>query len=263
MRMADPHATAPLDTDRDGPVLTLTLRRPAAGNALDPTLVGALLDVFERLDPHGLRLIVLRGAGGGFCSGFDLGGLDAQSDGDLLLRVVRIELLLDRIRHAPLPTLGLAHRFAFGAGADLFAACTWRIAAPGTRFAFPGAGFGLVLGTRRLAGLVGPQAALDMTLRGHRPDAEEALSLGLVTALAAPEAWQARADTLAAELGAATPAAQPLLRRAALSDASRDSDLADLVRSAALPGLGARIRAYAEAARATRQTHHGGTHVGR
>jgi enoyl-CoA hydratase len=261
--MPESQTASPLDAERVGPVLTLTLHRPTAGNALDATLVESLLDAFEHLDPQSLRLVVLRGAGGGFCSGFDLTGLDDQSEGDLLLRFVRIELLLDRVRHAPVPPLGLAQRFAFGAGADLFAACTWRVAAPGTRFAFPGAGFGLVLGTRRLATLVGPQAALDMTLRGHRPDAEEALALGLATSLAAPEAWQAGVEALVAELGAATPAAQSLLRHAAQPDASRDSDLADLVRSAALPGLGARIRAYAEAARAARQDRSGDARVGR
>lgn len=253
----------PLEVVRTGSVLTLTLRREAAGNALDASLVDALHGAFDRLDPGGLRLIVLRGAGGGFCSGFDLAGLDTQSDGDLLLRFVRIEMLLDRLRHAPVPTLALAHRFAFGAGADLFAACTWRVAAPGTRFAFPGAGFGIVLGTRRLAALVGPQAALDMTLRGQRPDAAEALACGLSTSLADPDGWAAVVETLAAQLGAATPAAQPLLRRAASPDASRDSDLADLVRSAALPGLGARIQAYAEAARAARQDRGGDARVRR
>lgn len=254
---------SPLGSDRAGPVLTLTLRREAAGNAFDSTLVEALLDAFDRLDSTGLRLVVLRGAGGGFCSGFDLTGLEAQSDGDLVLRFVRIEMLLDRVRHAPVPTLALAHRFAFGAGADLFAACTWRVAAPGTRFAFPGAGFGLVLGTRRLAALVGPQAALDMTLRGHRPDAAAAHACGLATSVAAPEDWGACVESLATELGAATQAAQPLLRRAVLPDATRDADLADLVRSAALPGLGARIRAYADAARAARQDRGGDSSVRR
>ncbi len=254
---------APLDISRSGPVVTLTLRRETAANALDRTLVEALLEALDRLDPEGLRLIVLRGAGGGFCSGFDLADLDSQSDGDLLLRFVRIEMLLDRLRNAPMPTLALAHRFAFGAGADLFAACTWRVAAPGTRFAFPGAGFGLVLGTRRLAALVGPQATLDMTLRGQRPDASEALASGLATSLAPPEDWPGMVDTLAADLAATTPAAQPLLRRAALPDAARDSDLADLVRSAALPGLRERITAYADAARAVRRDRVGDARVRR
>jgi enoyl-CoA hydratase/carnithine racemase len=261
--MTEQSPDAPIVAQSTGPVLTVTLRREPAGNAVDAALVEALLAALDAIDPRQTRLLVLRGAGRGFCSGFDLSGLEAASDGDLLLRFVRIETLLQRLRNAPVPSLALAHGFAFGAGADLFAACTWRIAAPGTRFAFPGAGFGIVLGTRRLTSLVGPQAAIDLTVRGGRLDAERALALGLATGIAPVEGWEAAVATLLGELAASTPEVQPLLRRAALPDDMRDADLADLVRSAALPGLGARIRAYAEAARAARQSRGGESSVRR
>lgn len=249
-------STEPLDValghQFEAGILTLTLQRDAAANALDPTLVEALVAALTAPPPAGLRLIVLRGVGRAFCGGFDLAGLDSQTDGDLLLRFVRIWTLLDAVRHAPVPTLGLAHGSAFGAGADLFAACTWRVAAPGTRFAFPGARFGLVLGMRRLAALVGQQAALDLTLRGRRIDAEAALALGLATEVAPAEAWPGIATTLAAETEPVL-SAQDLLRGAVADKDRRDADLADLVRSATRPGLGFRIRTYAEAARAARQ----------
>lgn len=238
-------ADAPLDAAREGSALILTLRRESVGNALDPALVEALHAALAAPpDPATLRLIVLRGAGRAFCTGFDLSDLASQSDGDLLLRFVRIEMLLQAVRHAPVPTLALAHGHAMGAGADLFAACTWRVAAPGTRFAFPGARFGLVLGTRRLAAVAGAQAALDLTVRGRTLDAEAALACGLATGLAPPEDWAALTAALAEEAAAPTPEAQAMLRRAALPD-TREADLADLVRSAALPGLRERIAAYA------------------
>lgn len=249
--MPDATTTPPLvETRREGVVLTLTLGRERAGNALDAALVEALLAALDAAGQEaGLRLIVLRGAGRGFCAGFDLSNLAAQSDGDLLLRFVRIEMLLQAVRHAPVPTLGLAHGHAFGAGADLFAACTWRIAAPGTRFAFPGARFGLVLGTARLAAVVGPQAALDLTVRGQRIAAEEALARGLATQVAREVEWPGLVADLAAEIAAGpTPGAQAMLRRAALPD-TREADMALLVRSAALPGLRDRIAAYAAATR--------------
>lgn len=243
----------PVEARREGAVLTLTLDRQAAGNALDVALVDALLAALPRDPDPALRLIVLRGAGRLFCAGFDLADLDMQSDGDLLLRFVRIEMLLQAVRHAPVPTLALAHGHALGAGADLFAACTWRVAAPGTRFAFPGARFGVVLGTRRLASLIGAQGALDLTLRGRGMDAEAALACGLATDLATAEDWPGIVAALAGEVGTPTMFAQDALRRAVLAENGRDSDLADLVRSASLPGLGGRIRAYAAAARATRR----------
>ena len=229
---------SPVRVAREGAVLTITLHREAAANALDAPLVEALLAALAPEALAGQRLVVLRGAGKGFCGGFDLGGLETQSDGDLLHRFVRIEMLLQRLRHAPLPTLALAHGFAFGAGADIFAACTWRIAAPGTRFAFPGARFGIVLGTRRLASLIGPQATLDLTLRGQRIDADRALAIGLATRVAAAEAWPDAIAGLDAELASVAEDARPMLHRAALPDATRDADLADLVRSAASPGSG-------------------------
>src|SRR3954465_10141982 len=107
---------------------TLSLNRPDRGNALGPELVEALAEAFDRAVAHGARLIVLRGEGRHFCTGFDLTDLESLSDGDLLLRVVRIEALLQCIHAAPVTTLAVATGRTFGAGADLFAACDRRIA---------------------------------------------------------------------------------------------------------------------------------------
>jgi enoyl-CoA hydratase/carnithine racemase len=127
---------------REGDVATLALNRPARGNALGPELVQALEEGFDAALAGNARLIVLRGEGRHFCTGFDLTDLEALSDGDLLLRVVRIEQLLQRIHAAPVTTLAIATGRTFGAGADLFAACDHRIAVEGASFAFPGPAFG-------------------------------------------------------------------------------------------------------------------------
>jgi len=193
-----------------------------------------------------VRLLVLRGEGRALCTGFDLTDLQAQSDADLLARFVAIELLLQAVRHAPVPTLALGHGRMFGAGADLFAACTWRIADPAARFAFPGARFGLVLGTRRLAAIVGEARALALTTRGQGLDAEAALSCGLATALMPQEEWDAAVAQAAAEITRVDRATALALATAARPD-TRDADLAALVRSAAAPGLRDRIVAYAAA----------------
>ena len=227
----------------------LRLSRPERGNALDMVSVSALSEgIAEAVADPGVRLLVLTGEGRNFCTGFDLDGLEAQSDGDLLLRFVRIEQMLQAIRHAPVPCVALAQGRVFGAGADLFAACAWRIATPEARFAFPGARFGLVLGTARLAALVGAQAALDATSRGQILPAARALELGLATELAEPAGWDAAVAGILAEVSATPRATLAALWSAALPD-TRDADLAALVRSAASPGLGARIAAYRAASR--------------
>ncbi|MCW3473299.1 enoyl-CoA hydratase/isomerase family protein [Limobrevibacterium gyesilva] len=231
-----------------GGVLTVVLQREERGNALDAQSVEALHAALAEAARPEIRLLVLRGAGRSFCTGFDLAGLETQSDGDLLLRFTRIELLLQAIRHAPVPSLALAHGRAFGAGADLFAACTWRVAAPGTRFAFPGARFGLVLGTRRLAAIIGTAAALELTACGRILEAADAVRFGLATQLAPAEDWPALISGLVGELAATDRETVLALRHAAQAD-TRMEDLADLVRSAARPGLRERILAYASARR--------------
>jgi enoyl-CoA hydratase/carnithine racemase len=232
--------------DRAGGVLTLTLRRPERGNALGADLVRALSAGVALADDPEVRLLVLRGEGRALCTGFDVGGIEAETDAGLLARFVDIELLLQAVRHAPVPSIALGHGRMFGAGADLFAACTWRIADPAARFAFPGARFGLVLGTRRLAAIVGEARALALTARGQGLDAEAALACNLATALLPQPEWDEAVAQAAAEVAKVDRATALALATAARPD-TRDADLAALVRSAAAPGLRDRIAAYAAA----------------
>jgi enoyl-CoA hydratase/carnithine racemase len=233
-----------VSTALDGGVLTIVLNRPDRGNALDAALVEALRAAVALADDPGVRLLVLRGAGKALCTGFDVGGIEAETDAALLGRFVAIELLLQAVRHAPVPAVALGHGRMFGAGADLFAACTWRIADPGARFAFPGARFGLVLGTRRLASIVGEARALALTVRGQGLEAEAALGCGLATAIVAQDGWDAAVTAMAGEVSRVDRATALSLAGAARAD-TRDADLAALVRSAAVPGLAGRIAAYA------------------
>ncbi|MEQ9329953.1 enoyl-CoA hydratase/isomerase family protein [Thalassobaculum sp.] len=240
--------TAPVETRTACGIVQLTLSRPERGNALGPDLVEALLDGIDRAGSEGARLIVLRGAGRHFCTGFDLSDLDSLSDGDLLLRVVRIETLLQAVHHAPVPTVAIAHGATTGAGADLLAACQHRWALAGTRFAFPGAGFGLALGTRRLALRVGSDATRDLVGTGRRIELDEASELGLVSRVVAADAVEAELDALAATLAVDR---ETIARINALTvPDTRPADMANLVASAARPGLKARITAYVAALQA-------------
>ena len=225
-----------LSTEQLPGVTTLTLQRPERGNALGPELVEALISAAEAAiaDPT-VHTLVLRGAGRHFCTGLDLTDLATLSDGDLLLRLVRIETLLALLWHAPIRTVALAHGRTWGAGADLLAVCEQRLAAADTSLRFPGAQFGIVLGTRRLAERIGVDAARALVLEAGELDAMQALALGLVTRLG-----DSAPDLLAPRPDAATAHAI----RSATRDDWRDADLAALVRSAARPGLQTRITAY-------------------
>ncbi len=227
--------------ERDGAVTTLRLNNPARGNALSPALVEALAAALEAATRDGTRLVVLRGEGRHFCTGFDLSDLAELSDGDLLLRVVRIELLLQQLHAMPIATLAVGSGRTFGAGADLFAACDHRLALEGASFSFPGPAFGLALGTARLAARIGGTAARRLLLAGREVKAAEALALGLATqVMADPAAAIGEAAVAAARLEAPTVA----LLHERTRGADDAADLAALVRSAARPGLRARIEAY-------------------
>jgi len=220
-------------------VATVTLGQPQRGNALSEALVEQLTDALAgAVADASVHTLVLRGEGKHFCTGFDLGDdADAAQDGALLWRFTRIEQLLGDLWHAPLRTVAVAQGRAWGAGADLFAACDLRYAAQGTEWRFPGAGFGLVLGTRRLAQLVGEPTALDWVAHGRRIECGEALARGFATAVI-DAGIEAPIPPLAVDR-----ATYARLKAATRPD-HRDADLAALVRSACRPGLAERVRAY-------------------
>lgn len=242
-----------LIVQRDSGVTTLTLNRPDLGNALGPGLVESLIaESGQAIADGAVHTLVLRGAGRHFCTGLDLSDLDTVSDGELLLRLVRIETLLSMWWHAPLRTVALAHGRTWGAGADLFAVCEQRVAAENTTLRFPGAQFGIVLGTRRLAERIGADAARRVVLEGAEFDARAALAAGLVSVVGnlLTQPVPPAQPTVPTQPTVPVVPVMPVDRvtaaaiRAATRADHRDADLAALVRSAAAPGLRARIAAY-------------------
>jgi enoyl-CoA hydratase/carnithine racemase len=232
-----------LRIERSGATTTLKLDRAGKMNALSGALVDELIAALEAAHRDGTRLVVFRGEGKNFSAGFDFGGYEAQSEGDLLLRFTRIEQMLQAVHHAPFETLALAHGKNFGAGVDLIGVCSRRVAAPDATFRMPGLKFGLVLGTRRFALQVGSDAARDILAESKTFGAEEGRRIGFLTQLAEVADWPA-VVARAAEAAAALPAESQARLVAASRIDTRDADLADLVRSAAAPGLKQRIARY-------------------
>ena len=229
-----------------GHVTRLTLNRAAKANALSASLVEALINAVEYAQTDGTRLLIFEGNGSHFCAGFDFGGYDEATEGELVLRFVRIEHLLQCVHHAPFATLALAHGKIFGAGADLVCACSTRVAAPGTTFRMPGLRFGLVLGTRRLAHRIGAEAARDILQTSRTFDAESAEKLGFITRIAAQSEWPALTEAARETSAVLTQPARARLHEQTVVD-TRDADMAALAQSASVPGLKERIRIFREA----------------
>ena len=224
-----------LTIDHQAGVTLLRMQRPERGNALGPMLVEDLISAAsEAFANAAVHTLVLQGEGRHFCTGFDLSDLATLSDADLLLRLVRIETLLAMLWHAPIRTVAQAKGRTWGAGADLLVACEQRLVGSDTTLRFPGAQFGLVLGTRRLAERIGADAARALVLEGGELDATQALALGLASRIT---------DSLALAPLRTSGDTGRAVRAASRSDL-RDADLAALVRSAAVPGLQQRITQY-------------------
>jgi enoyl-CoA hydratase/carnithine racemase len=222
---------------------TLTLNRPDKRNALSATLVESLILGIEQAHQSGARLIVIKGEGKNLSAGFDFSGVEQQSEGDLLLRFVRIETMFQMLINSPAQTLCFAHGRNFGAGVDLFAACRERVSTADSSFYMPGLKFGLVLGTHRLASLVGNTAAQQLLLRAGPFLADEAQACGLVTQIAAQEAWAQVTSDARITASALEQRTQEHLCQVLRGDHA-DQSLAALVRSASHPGLKARIASY-------------------
>lgn len=219
------------------------LNRPEKRNALSQELVEALIAAVDAAHEEGVPLLVFRGTGKNFSAGFDFTAYESSSEGDLLLRMVRIETLLQKVASSSSLTMAFAHGRNFGAGVDLFAACKLRYATPDASFRMPGLKFGLVLGTRRFRNLVGAGPALSILATARAFDADEALRIGFLTDTTDEGAW----PTLLQLGQEAAHTLDDTTRHGllgALDVNEADTDMAELVRSASRPGFKARIQAY-------------------
>ncbi len=243
--------TAPVvTTELTEGILALTLNRPEASNALSLEMAEAINSAITSTKTA--RLAVIKGSGKNFCAGFDLSDVAELSDADLLWRFLRIETMLQAVYHAPFPTVALGQGHIIGAGADLFAACTYRLAAPEARLRFPGWSFELALGTRRLERLIGKDAAFDVLLDGRVVPAPEAKTLRLATDIVEQAGWSKTVDALKAR-AVQTPEFSTRHMRNLTTIDTRAEDIASVVATACRPGLKDRIMTYQLAVKEARE----------
>ncbi|EWY42755.1 enoyl-CoA hydratase [Skermanella stibiiresistens SB22] len=183
-------------------VVTLTLNRPAARNALSMELMTLLTEELEDIgaDPA-IKVVVLAGAGPAFCAGHDLKEIRANPGQEiyqaLFRQCSRLMLTITRLRQ---PVIARVHGIATAAGCQLVATCDLAIAADNTRFATPGVNIGLFCSTPMVAlsRAVGRKHAMEMLLTGDMIGGGDAVMFGLVNQIV-PEA-----DLDATVLGLAT-----------------------------------------------------------
>jgi enoyl-CoA hydratase/carnithine racemase len=225
----------------------LVLDRPERGNALSTELVRRVAAAVDDTVSAGGRVLAIRSTSAVFCSGFDLRE-PVPDDNAALRRFGEIQGLLDRLRNAPLITVACVDGPAFGAGADLVAACDYRLGTARVRFRFPGSRFGLVLGLRRLAAIAGVDVARDLVLRARVIGADEALAVGLLTAVMELGELDSYVARLAADVADLDEVTLSLIVRSLRADEPPD-DAELLMASATRAGLAARITTFAASTR--------------
>jgi enoyl-CoA hydratase len=164
--------------EQRGAVAVLTIDRPERRNAVDHDALESLRTALEGVTAAepATRALVLTGAGGHFCAGADLTGLEDEAFA-ATLRVV-----LDGFRDAPFPTIAAVAGAALGAGTQLAIACDLRMATADARFGIPAARLGLMVDhwtVQRLALLAGHGPARAMLLAADVLTGDDAVRLGL------------------------------------------------------------------------------------
>jgi 2-(1,2-epoxy-1,2-dihydrophenyl)acetyl-CoA isomerase len=180
-------------------VLTLTLNRPAARNALSRAMLDALARLLAEAEADpAIGAIVITGAGGAFCAGGDVKGMAHRQRRNQ-------RAVAGRLHTMPKPTIAAIPGAAAGAGLSIALACDLRVMAEPAFMttAFARVGFsGDYGGTYFLTKLVGAAKAREMYFLSDRVDAAEALRLGLASRVVPAEALAAEAQALAARLAA-------------------------------------------------------------
>jgi len=202
-------------------VVLVTLDHPDQRNAMTAPMTQAWSDLMADLrDDRDVRVLVVTGAGSAFCSGGDTSWIASEPDAtvaDLRARMLPFYRAWLSVLELDVPTIAAVNGPAIGAGLCLALACDLRYAATGARFAAPFVRLGMHPGmaaTWLLPDVVGPAHARDLLLTGRTVGADEALRLGLVSAVEEQERFLDTVLATADGIAATAPVASRLTTRA-------------------------------------------------
>jgi len=259
-RVGTPRDLTTLGLDRARPdTVVLRLNRPERLNAINEVMAGELRDTCAAIGADAsVRVVVLTGAGRGFCSGIDLRGFgpsmpseDADAGERLRFQEMMAGLPL-ALRELPQPVIAAVNGPAVGGGLALCLAADLRLCSPAASFGnaairigLSGAEMGM---SYHLPRIVGASVAADWSLTGRTVSAEEADRRGLVSELVDGDRLLDRAVELAAEIAAHSPLAVRMTKRALQTN----TDAPDLLAALEVENRNQVITAATEEAAAAR-----------
>lgn len=214
---------------QDGGVAILTLNRPDKRNAVSFELIDDLLRALDEIATSQAQVVILTGAGKAFCSGMDLDNLKALlgrtpeqniEDSGTMVRLFR------SLYEFPKMTIAAVNGAAIAGGTGLALLCDFTLAVPDAKFGYTEVRIGFVpaIVSTFLLRQVGEKQARDLLLTGRLFAAEEALRLGLINEIAAPERLMTRARELAAQLMENSPTSLRATKQLLTAHARADLD---------------------------------------
>ena len=191
------------ETDTRG-VVTLTLNRPQAFNALSEAMLAALQTELDALaTDETARAVVIAATGRAFCAGHDLKEMRARPELGYYERLfAQCGRMMMSVQKLPVPVIAKVQGIATAAGCQLVAMCDLAVASSEARFAVSGINVGLFCATPSVAlsRNLGRKPAFEMLVTGEFISAEEARVRGLVNRVAEPAALDAAVETLVAAI---------------------------------------------------------------
>lgn len=228
-----------IEVTTNGPIGRITLARPAERNAMTPQMGREMVRAVDSLNAdENVRVVVITGAGKGFCSGADLRTLGAEAgtgtEAEGLGGGEQFYRAFLSIRNLHVPSIAAINGHAVGAGFCFSLGADMRVMHRDARVGMTFVRLGIHPGMAAswtLPRLVGPSAAADLLYTGRMVGAEEALSLGIVSRVAG-EDFDAVVDEMAGAIAAAAPLAVRSLKQTLRASETRTIDEA-LAREAA------------------------------
>ncbi len=187
-----------VELERNGDVAVLTLNRPEALNALSFAILREIGDAIDEVAGMDVRALLITGAGDkAFCAGADIKELRNRPLVDQKRGAELGQAMFAKLDRLPVASVALVNGYAFGGGAELALASTFRLASPNAMFGLPEIKLGLIPGyggTQRLPRLVGEGRALEIIMTGRNVKADEAERIGLVNAVVEGDLMEAGLD---------------------------------------------------------------------
>lgn len=176
--------------EKQGNIGILTLNKPEILNALSTEFIQEMHAKFKELMQENLSVLIITGVEKAFVAGANIKEMQSLSEEEALQFAKNGHEAFETLEHFPAPVIAMINGYALGGGSELALACDFRFASSKAKLGQPEVGLGICpgfAGTQRLKKLVGPSKAKDLIFTGRTIGAEEALAMGYVDRVFAPE----------------------------------------------------------------------------